>query len=86
MKSFSDEKIEIPEAPPPYSALKPLVSAPYDPLQPPPPEQLSPNEETGDERGHKRQPCLYFMAGYCRNGAECPNFHGIDPDLDDMEV
>jgi hypothetical protein len=36
--------------------------------------------------GQKRQPCVYFLSGYCRNGTACPDFHGMDPDLDDFEV
>ena len=36
--------------------------------------------------GHKRQPCVYFLTGFCRNGTACPDFHGMDPDLEDFEV
>ena len=36
--------------------------------------------------GQKRQPCVYFLSGYCRNGPACPDFHGMDPDLEEFEV
>ena len=36
--------------------------------------------------GHKRQPCVYFLSGYCRNGPACPDFHGLDPDIEDFGV
>ena len=36
--------------------------------------------------GQKRQPCVFFLSGYCRNGPACPDFHGMDPDLEEFEV
>ena len=73
MQTFSHaSQHEIPEAPPPYSSVVP------------PPGELDPSLAQG--RGHKRQPCFYFLSGYCRNGMECPDYHGMDPDLEELEV
>ena len=65
------------EPPPPYSSVVP------HPFSPSLDEETSSNEEG---RGHKRQPCSYFLSGYCQKGTECPDYHGVNPDLEELEV
>ena len=55
------------EAPPPYASVVPH-----------PPDLAA----SAEGRGQKRQPCAYFLSGYCRNGMECPDYHGMDPDME----
>ena len=36
---------------------------------------------------HKRRHCLYFLAGHCVRGPDCPEYHGVIPDnYDDLEA
>ena len=75
MESFSRDRNRSSSAtpPPPYSSVVPHSEA---------------SSGGGAEgRSHKRQPCFYFLSGYCRNGTECPDYHGVDPEhMDDLEV
>eukprot|EP00731_Ephydatia_muelleri_P035486 Em0128g3a len=35
----------------------------------------------------RKRPCYYFMTGYCRDGASCPNYHGTDfADMSDSDL
>ncbi len=36
---------------------------------------------------HKRRHCLYYLAGHCPRGTDCPEYHGVVPDnYDDIEA
>ncbi len=39
-------------------------------------ESVGGDTEGEGTRSHKRSPCIYFLSGYCRDGASCPNYHG----------
>ena len=81
IESLSYGKIgESSEAPPPYSSLDHQSS--FSSESETPPEGA---HNTKEGRGHKRQPCYYFLSGYCKNGLECPDYHGMDPDVEEFE-
>ena len=42
--------------------------------------------EVGKTGSLKRHPCMYFLSGYCQNGLACPNYHGMDAELEELEV
>ena len=83
MDSYSNGKVNYPEAPPPYSSLSPHFIMPSK-------SDISTSEEevmsASEGHSHKRQPCYYFLSGYCRNGTECPDYHGMDSHMDELEV
>lgn len=74
--------------PPPYSSVVPNPFAPL--LEAAESDTRDQGAAVGggaEGRSHKRQPCVYFLSGYCRKGTECPDYHGMDPeDMDDLEV
>jgi len=41
--------------------------------------------ELGKTGGLKRQPCTYFLSGFCRNGLACHDYHGVVPDSGEVE-
>ncbi len=67
------------DPPPPYSSVVPRPLSPSQDL-------LSAAESMREGHRHKRQPCSFFLSGYCRNGIECPDYHGVNPDLEELEV
>ncbi len=96
MESFSTERgrgraSSTTPPPPPYSSV---VSNPFASLLASSAAESGPQNQGGatagggaEGRSHKRQPCVYFLSGYCKNGTECPDYHGADPEhMDEFEV